>query len=41
MCVSCMFYVDWDLEGWKKLKSRDLFDLKPVRLGLQGPHNLF
>ena len=18
MCVSCMFYVDWELEGWKK-----------------------
>ena len=23
MCVSCMFYVDWELEGQKKLKDRD------------------
>ena len=21
--VSCMFYVDWELKGWKKLSDRD------------------
>ena len=25
MCVLCMFYVDWELGGWKKLKGRDFF----------------
>ena len=23
MCVLCMFYVDWELKGWKKLWGRD------------------
>ena len=25
MCVLCMFYVDWESGGWKKLKGRDFF----------------
>ena len=26
MCVSCMFFVDWELGGRKKLKGRDFFE---------------
>ena len=25
MCVLCMFYVDWELGGQKKLQGRDFF----------------
>ena len=32
MCVSCMSYVDWELEGQKKLKGRD-FLLSKYLLG--------
>ena len=30
-----MFYIDWELEGQKKLKGRDSFEEKRVRVGLQ------
>ena len=26
MCVLCMFYVDWELGGWKKLQGREFFE---------------
>ena len=25
-CVLCMFYIDWELGGWKKLKGRNFFE---------------
>ena len=39
MCVLCMFYVDWELGGQKKLKGRDFFEKKLVRVGLQETNN--
>ena len=41
MCVLCMFYVHWELEGQKQLEGRDFFEYKLVRLGLQGSKLLF
>ena len=26
MCVLCMFYVGWELGGWKKLLGKDFFN---------------
>ena len=36
-----MFYVDWELGGWKILKGRDSFEQKLVRVGLQETNNFF
>ena len=36
MCVLCMFYVDWEVVGRKKLKGRDF-----VRVGLQEKKTFF
>ena len=41
MCVLCMFYIDWELGGRKKLKGRDLFGYKLVRVGLQETNIFF
>ena len=41
MCVSCIFFVGWELQGWKKLKGRDILKLKLVRVRLQETNNLF
>ena len=41
MCVLCMFYVDWELGGQKKLEGRDFFEKKFVRVGLQETNNFF
>ena len=37
MCVLCMFSVDWELGGQKKLQGRDFFSIK----GLQETNNFF
>ena len=26
MCVLCMFYMDWELGGWKNFRGRDFFE---------------
>ena len=36
MCVLCMFNVDWEMGGRKKLKCRDFF-----RVGLQETNYFF
>ena len=41
ICVLCMFYVDWELGGVKKLSGRDFFEYKLVRVGLQETNNYF
>ena len=41
MCDLCMFYIDWELGGQKKIKGKDLFESKLVRVGLQETNNLF
>ena len=41
MCVLCMFFVDLELGGRKKLQGRDFFEEKPVRVGLQETNNFF
>ena len=40
MCVLCMFYIDLELGGRKKIKGRDFFE-KLVRVGLQETNNFF
>ena len=41
MGVLCMFYVNWELAGQKKLKGRDYFEYKLVKIGLQETNNFF
>ena len=42
MCVLCMIYIDWELEGQKKLEGREDFsEKKLVRVGLQETNNFF
>ena len=41
MCVLCMFYVDLEFGGQNKLKGRDFFEKKLVRVGLQETNNFF
>ena len=41
MCVLCMFYVDWELEGQKKTLGRDFLEQKLVRVGLQDTNTFF
>ena len=38
MCVSCMFYVDWEFGGRKNFRV-GMFSKKPVRVGLQETNN--
>ena len=41
MCFLCMFYFDWELEWQKKLKGKDFFEWKLVKVGLQETNNFF
>ena len=41
MCVSCMLYIDWELEGWKNLWVGISLGKKLVRVGLQEINNFF
>ena len=39
MCVLCMFYIDWELGGRKKLEGSIFLNKKLVRVGLQEINN--
>ena len=41
MCVSCMFKVDWELEGQKKLKGRDFLSKNLLGSGYRKQTILF
>ena len=40
-CVLCMFYVEWELGGLKKLKGRFLFCVKTCLSSVTGKEQLF